>query len=127
MGKEGQSIILVIVLLATLIVFVAITVDLGRAYMMRRQMQNAADAGALAGAQEICAGHTRRQAMSRAIDFAQRNEAEEVEVAINGKTARVKTEITLDTFFAKLVGVPQIVVGAEAEATCVGNEVKLTK
>jgi hypothetical protein len=51
--QRGQSIILVALLFLALILFAAIAVDLTSTYFQRRVAQNAADAAALAGAQEL--------------------------------------------------------------------------
>jgi hypothetical protein len=51
--ETGQSIILVAVAFLALILFAAIAVDISRAYFDRRSAQNAADAAAWAGGQEL--------------------------------------------------------------------------
>lgn len=51
--QRGQSIILVAVAMVALVIFVALAVDLSNTYHHRRVAQNAADAAALAGAQEL--------------------------------------------------------------------------
>jgi hypothetical protein len=51
--QRGQSVILVAFAFVALILFVAIAVDMSSAYFHRRTAQNAADAAALAGAQEL--------------------------------------------------------------------------
>jgi len=52
-GERGITIVVFALLLVTLLVFAAMAVDLGALYNHRRQDQNAADAGALAAAQEL--------------------------------------------------------------------------
>jgi hypothetical protein len=52
-GQQGQSIIIVAIALLALLIFAAIAVDIGNAYVHRRTDQNAADAAALAGAREL--------------------------------------------------------------------------
>jgi len=51
--ERGQSIILVAVAFLALLLFVAITVDISKAYVDRRTAQNAADGAALAGARQL--------------------------------------------------------------------------
>ena len=51
---KGQSLVLVVFLTAVLFGFLAFSVDMGHIYYMRRWSQNAADAGALAAARQIC-------------------------------------------------------------------------
>lgn len=124
----GQSIIVVVALLATLFVFAATTIDVSYAYAMRRQMQNAADAGALAGAQELCYGClTCQDAWTRAVDFAQRNGAHDVEVKVMGKVVRVTARVTFHTFFAGIFGIHEIAMEASAAAACKDKEVKLVE
>ncbi len=62
-----------------LFLFVGLAVDVGFWYGERRKMQNAADAGALAGAFEIRHGNLTLYADS-ARDYAERNGADEVTV-----------------------------------------------
>lgn len=51
--KRGQSLPLVALLMIILIAFVGLSVDVGNAYGQQRRMQNAANAGALAGANTV--------------------------------------------------------------------------
>ncbi len=52
-SERGQSIILIAVALAALIIFAAIAVDASNAYVQRRTAQNAADGAALAAGREL--------------------------------------------------------------------------
>jgi uncharacterized membrane protein len=54
--QNGQALAQVAILMVVLLAFAALAIDGGRIYLERRRMQNAADAGALAGAREICFG-----------------------------------------------------------------------
>src|SRR3954452_17613267 len=54
-GDEGFSILLVALLLVVFMIVTAIVVDLGNARQQKREAQAAADAGALAGAQDLYA------------------------------------------------------------------------
>lgn len=51
--EKGQSMVLVVLCLVGLVGFLALALDGGAAFAARRQMQNAADSGAIAGAKEI--------------------------------------------------------------------------
>lgn len=51
--QKGQALVLVAFAVVALIGLVGLTIDGGRLYALRRQVQNAADAAALAGAQEL--------------------------------------------------------------------------
>ncbi len=52
--QDGQALAQVALLLVVLLAFLALAVDVGQVYLKRRQLQNAADAGALEGARYIC-------------------------------------------------------------------------
>jgi Flp pilus assembly protein TadG len=51
--EQGQALIMVSIMIMVLIGFVAIATDTGFIWMNRRSLQNAADAGALAGVQQL--------------------------------------------------------------------------
>jgi hypothetical protein len=51
--ERGQSLVLVVFMLIVLLVFAGLAIDGGMVFLERRRMQNAADAGALAGAREL--------------------------------------------------------------------------
>ena len=65
-SERGQAIIQVTISLVALLAMVALAIDVGRVYGERRQMQNAADAGALAGARELCLGNGKTAAENKA-------------------------------------------------------------
>jgi len=48
--QQGVTVILVAVLLSVLLGFTALAIDLSHLYVVRNELQNSADAGALAGA-----------------------------------------------------------------------------
>ena len=50
-GKRAQSLVIVALSATALFGIIALGLDAGRLYFQRRDVQNAADAGALAGAQ----------------------------------------------------------------------------
>jgi Flp pilus assembly protein TadG len=52
-GKRAQSLVIVALSATALFGIIALGLDAGRLYFQRRDVQNAADAGALAGAQEL--------------------------------------------------------------------------
>ncbi len=53
-NRSGQVLVLVVIALVALIGFAALAIDVGHSYAQRRQLQNAADAAALAGARLVC-------------------------------------------------------------------------
>lgn len=67
-GEDGASLVLVALMMIPLFVITSFAIDLGSARAWRRQSQNSADAGALAGAQELRASPA--TAKQTAADFA---------------------------------------------------------
>jgi Flp pilus assembly protein TadG len=57
-GKKAQSLVIVALSATALFGIIALGLDAGRLYFQRRDVQNAADAGALAGAQELIPSQT---------------------------------------------------------------------
>jgi len=55
-SERGQSLVLVALMMVGLLAFVGLALDGGQVFEMRRQVQNAADAGALAGVNEVATG-----------------------------------------------------------------------
>ena len=68
--ENGQSIILVVLMLVGLIAMLALVLDGGKFDTQRRSAQVAADAGALAGAREYCITDNRTAAENRALEYA---------------------------------------------------------
>jgi hypothetical protein len=120
--ERGQVLILVALMVVVLFGFVALAIDVGNIYGGRRRMQNAADAGALAGARELCFGSgDRATARLVAEDYAtNRNGAQGafVDIPSDGYTVTVVASQTLDTFLAGVIGIPTADVNALAVALC---------
>jgi hypothetical protein len=111
--------VLVALLLIAFIALLAVTLDGGYAYLQRRNAQTAADAGALAGARELCMSGDTTVATQAAIDYAVvRNQALEAEVVITGGEVEVTARIPFSTFFGTLLGRPSIIASAVAAANC---------
>ncbi len=108
--------------MVVLLAFVGLAIDGGSVYSQRRQMQNAADAGALAGAREICWGNP-ANATSTARTYAINNngaEAAAVTLTRGGWGVDVVASENVATSFVRLIGINSIAVPAEAEAVCGG-------
>ena len=71
--ESGQTLIMFALGLAVLLVMAALTIDVGLAYVARRDMQNAADAAALAGADVLLEGQSSVLATNAARDLALQN------------------------------------------------------
>lgn len=118
-SQLGQSMVLVALLLIAFIALLAVTLDGGYAYLQRRNAQTAADAGALAGARELCVSGDVALATQAAIDYALvRNRALEADVTISGGEVQVNTRILFATFFGNALGRPSITAAAVAAANC---------
>jgi hypothetical protein len=118
MDQDGQTLVYVALALVALLAFVALAIDGGHIYAERRRMQNAADAGALAGAYEMCFGSAsqiRTTAWEYAVD---RNGAQTVDVNPQGNRVTVTASQTANTFFAGVVGINTVDVSADATAAC---------
>jgi Flp pilus assembly protein TadG len=120
--EKGQALILVTLMVVVLFGFLALALDMGNVYAGRRRMQNAADAGALAGARELCFGSgSRAQARVVAEDYAINHNGAQAAVAdipSDGYTVTVVATQRLDTFFARVIGIQTADVSAEAAALC---------
>ena len=115
--QRGQTLAIVALMLVVLVGFLAIVIDVGNIYVQRRFMQNAADAGALAGARAMALHGT--GAVEAAVDkYAEElNGAQQADYEITSpRTVLVTATKTFRTFFAGVVGVPEFTVFASAEA-----------
>lgn len=123
---EGQVLVIVALSLVALVAVVALAVDVGNIYAERRKMQNAADAGALAGAYEICHGDDSESAIiAKAQQYTvDQNGAMGADIKVHVldsgdpiSVTVVATE-TAKTFFAGLIGWREVDISAEAAAVC---------
>jgi len=109
--------------LVALVGIVALAVDGGHVYAERRKMQNAADAGALAGARMLCfdEGATNSQIEVEARRYAVTlNSADNALVGTDRSELTVSVAVTetASTFFAGALGIPTADVVASATAKC---------
>lgn len=120
-SEKGQSLVLVALLFLAFAAILALVLDGGNAYAARRQAQNAADAGALAGAAKMCDTRDASQGVNAAVEFATRNGAlnpPDVYANLSTGTVIVTATVQQDTFFAGLIGISQVSPRAVAEAQC---------
>ena len=97
---------------------IALAIDGGYAYAQRRRMQNAADAAAMAGARMRALGGTTTQVAAAVTQYATANGADGVNWTYpNGQTVRVTASCVFPTFFAGIIGLPQMTASATAEAS----------
>lgn len=117
--ERGQTVVIVALVLVALLIIVALAIDIGLLHLERRHMQNAADAGALAGARELCLGRSEAEAIAKATEYATvQNRAQQAEVSIQGNIVTVVAKRQADLFFGGVTGVGSRLVTAEAKAAC---------
>jgi len=118
--ENGQVLIYVALGMVVLLGFVALAIDVGYVYGERRRMQNAADAGALAGAHELCLGNGAGAAVATARDYATRNGAQSVVplVDLSHFTVTVPVSETVSLRIAPVIGISTMIVPASAAAQC---------
>ena len=116
-GERGSVLIIVVVLAVVLFGMAALTVDVGGLYSARRQMVNAADSAALAGAQEFMYANSNAEVEEYAKGFAVKNyDCEATAEALNNYTIRVETVNEVEFSFAKIFGLSKSDVPADATA-----------
>jgi hypothetical protein len=119
-SSQGQSLVIVAILMVVLVGMLALTLDGGYAYLQRRGAQTAADAGALAGARELCKTGDADLAVNRALEYAiDHNTADEAVATVDTGTVTVEAYITFSTFFGRVFSRPEITAAAIAAAQCV--------
>jgi hypothetical protein len=120
--ETGQTLVQVTLMLVVLLGFAALAIDAGFVYSERRHMQNAADAGALAGAREMCITGDQRLAEAAARRYAlTENGAASVDVLFSGEggnIVNVTAHIPADPILAGVIGGGTTNVGADAAAAC---------
>jgi Flp pilus assembly protein TadG len=118
-SSQGQSLVMVALLLVALIGMLALILDGGHSYMQRRAAQTAADAGALAGAAVLCDTGDANLAVDSALEYAiDRNGASQAYATVENDVVTVETYITFSTFFGRIFSRPQITSAAIAAAKC---------
>jgi len=122
--QKGQTLVLVALALVALLLILALAIDIGLLHLERRHMQNAADAGALAGARELCLGHGNAAAEAKALEYATvHNRAQQATVAIQGNKVTVVASKPAELFFGGITGIPTVNISADATAACGGATV----
>ena len=120
--QRGQALVLVALAIIGMLAMLALVHDGGTTFMNRRAMQNAADAGALAGARQLCITRSETDAEFVAHQYATYwNSAQAAdEVAdIDARTVVVTATRQVNTFFAHFIDRDFIRAQAVAEASCI--------
>ena len=117
--EKGAVLIIVVLAMVVLLGMAAFAVDFGLAYNSKADLQNAADAAALAGAQELPLTAT---AMSTAYTYAEANGCPQSQTTVttpyNGDSSQIEVVCsdTVDYYFAQVLGVSSGNVSARAVA-----------
>lgn len=114
---DGAVAVVFLLLLVPLLAMTALVVDVGAMYVERRQLQNAADAAALAIAQDCgrgACGNT--TATARSLTTANADAASAVTAVVTGSSVTVRTSATVDHWFAPAIGLDSSLVGAVSSA-----------
>jgi hypothetical protein len=125
--QPGQALIMVGIMMLVLIGFVALATDTGIIWMNRRSLQNAADAAALAGVQNL--PNDAVTAESIACDYADNNVVSgmmgksgdcgslaDVVISENSQRITVTTYKEINPIFGIALGFPSVEIGASATA-----------
>jgi len=127
-NRRGAVLPLIAITLIGLLGMMAFAIDTGAVQRERRLAQNAADAGALAGAQEILRGHTQAVAFAAADTGARRNgfvdgvngahvivsQPASPDYFVGSAYVKVVVEDTVKTIFAGILKRSSVVVKARA-------------
>ena len=120
-SERGQSLVIVALGLVAFVAILALVLDGGNAYAAKRQAQNAADAGALAGATYMCRYKDPGGGEAKAEEYAIINNGATSAVAtanMDSATMTVIATVQRNTFFAGVIGFTQVSPVAEAVAAC---------
>jgi Flp pilus assembly protein TadG len=133
-AEDGSVAIMVGLLLVALVGIGSLVVDVGNLYWERRQLQNAADAAAIAAAQDLTAGENAVTAFATARSFADQNNVRGAHVAppgspdsgfvvdtnsvtVTAQTGSVDAPGELQSFLASVIGVDTYATEATATAS----------
>lgn len=123
---RGAVAVTVAILMVVLVGFTALAVDVGYMLTIRRQLQTAADAAALAGCRVLADGGTESAALAEAEDYALRNAFEPADALVM-LDASPDTEVTSTSvqvtcmketslFFARVFGIEMAPIRASSRA-----------
>ncbi len=114
--ETGGVIILVAISIVVLMGMAALVIDVGGMYTARRQMVNAADAAALAGAQELVLGGDIKGISNYYAKTLNEADTAEVYVDLDKQTVTVEAEKLVEFTFARVLGFSNTEVPARAVA-----------
>lgn len=119
-SEEGSIAIITILILTSLFGATALAIDMGLLYQTKARIQAAADASALAGAQELMESDNVTYADQVCADYINNNVSEPYNSNINvdrsSSSVTVKLTKEVKFFFAPLIGIEKTTVSASATA-----------
>jgi Flp pilus assembly protein TadG len=133
-AEDGSVATMVVISLVVLLGVGALVLDIGNLYWERRQLQNAADAAALAAAQDLTSGQDAATALATARNFADENNVRGAFVAppndpvapgfvlasssvtVTAQTGTIGSSGQLPSFLASVLGVDEYATQATATA-----------
>lgn len=114
-NESGAVAIIVAVGMVMFLGFTALVIDGGRLYIEKSRLQKAADAGALAGAQEIPVDEPEAETVADTVAKSNNTEVEAVEVDVDASFIEVTTKKNVEFTFAKAIGFNSLDVQATAK------------
>lgn len=119
LSERGQNLVIIAVLMIVMLGLAGLVIDGGFSLSKRREAQNAADAGALAGAAILCQGGTEADSEEVAIDYAvNKNNAYSALADAAGETITVTATIPHHTFLMRIFDTNVVTTTATASAGC---------
>ena len=120
-NNKGQVLVIIALMLIGLVAMLALVLDGGNTLSHRRQMQLAADAGALAGARYLCGDEPNQSAAaSAAIEYAVNKNWAEIATPEfpDSNMIRVTASVDFEPFFLQVLGFSTLTASASAAARC---------
>jgi len=123
--ESGQAIVLVAVLMAGLVAVVGLVTDGGLVFSQRRDLQNVADAAALAGAMQLDEGTYRSSgevlldepaARQAAVQYLEAEGGLSYSVVVRPTRVEVSVSRQASTGFLRVVGINRVEISANASA-----------
>lgn len=114
--ERGSVVVLVALGLTTLLGFGALVTDVGMFYVQKAKLQNAVDAAALAGVQELPKNPTRAQQVAQ--DYAMRNNVSDITVNFETRNSKitVSAKKKVPTYLARIWGITEGNISVSARA-----------
>ncbi|MDI6812990.1 MAG: pilus assembly protein [Desulfitobacteriaceae bacterium] len=118
-GERGSVAVLLALAFTVLTGFAALVTDVGILYAKHAHLQNAVDAAALAGVQELPGDPAQAQAVAE--EYAHKNGVQAIDVTFSAYNTqiRVRAEENVPAYLAVIWGVQSTAIGAEAKAMMV--------